>query len=169
MTCYNSCRNYSIETPADYDNEDQAAQALYNDALAFCSDQGGLAYYRVESFYGDENVQLSGTSWEVTRYNDGRGLVDINLYRELDLRFWEDGKFGGRAFCNNYMGDYTVSEDEISMEAVISTYKWCEQRRMRQDDLLVEAFRDAARYETRGDQLILKDDYGRVVLLLSRK
>ena len=70
LTCYNSCRNYSIETPADYDNEDQAAQALYNDALAFCSDQGGLAYYRVESFYAAENIQLPETSWEVTSYNN---------------------------------------------------------------------------------------------------
>jgi heat shock protein HslJ len=169
LTCYNSCTTYSIETPTDYYSEDRAARALYNDALNFCSDKGGLANYRVDSFFSSENMQLAGTSWEVTSYDDGRGLVDINFYEKLDIRFWEDGKFGGRAFCNNYMGDYTVSEDQISMKAGISTYMRCEEGRMRKDDLLIEALRDVARYERRGDQLILKDDRGTVVALLRRK
>jgi heat shock protein HslJ len=169
LTCYDSCRNYSIETTAHYDSEDRAAQVLYNDALTFCYDKGGLADYSVDSFFGAENMRLSGTSWEVTSYNDGRGLVDINFYKELDLQFGEDGRFRGGSFCNNYMGEYTVSGNRISMKGGIITYKSCEERRMRQDELLLEAFRDAARYETRGDELILKDDNGTVVALLTRR
>jgi len=163
LTCYNSCRNYSIETPADHYTEDQAAENLYRDALAFCSDKGGLASHKVESFFSAENIQLSGTSWEVTDYNDGRELVDIKSYQKLDIRFEEDGTVHGASFCNDYAGYYTVSEDKISMRPV-ATFALCEGL-MRQEEL----FRDAARYETRGDQLILEDDNGTVVALLARK
>ncbi|MDU9049757.1 MAG: META domain-containing protein [Candidatus Electrothrix sp. Rat3] len=167
LTCYNSCRNYSIETTANYDSEDRAAQVLYNDALAFCSDKGGLANHRVDSFFSAENIQLPGTSWEVTDYNDGRELVDINSYQKLDIRFEEDGTVQGASFCNDYTGYYTVSEDKISMRPV-ATFGVCEGL-MRQEELFLEALRDAARYETRGDQLILEDDNGTVVALLVRK
>lgn len=170
LTCYDSCKSYSIETKADYYSEDRAAQVLYNDALTFCSDKGGLADYSVDSFFSAENIQLAGTSWEVTSYNDGRGLVDINFYKELDIYFGEDGIVEGTSFCNDYTGSYyTASENQISMRAGTSTYKSCEEGRMRKDQLLMEALRDAARYETRGDQLILKDDYGTVVALLARR
>lgn len=168
LTCYDSCRNYSIETTAHYDSEDRAAQVLYNDARTFCSDKGGLADYSVDSFFGAENMQLSGTSWEVTSYNDGRGLVDINFYKELDIYFGEDGIVEGTSFCNGYAGRYTVSGNRISMSPA-ATFKLCERFIMRQENLLLEAFRDAARYETRGDELILKDDNGTVVALLTRR
>ena len=170
LTCYNSCRNYSIETPADYDNEDQAAQALYNDALAFCSDQGGLAYHMVESFYASENNKLHGTSWEVTSYNSGRGLVDINFYKELNIQFGDDGRFWGRSFCNAYGGYYTVSGDRISKRIDTMTVMACGDGFIsRKENLFREAVGAATRYEIRGDQLILKDDYGTVLALLSRK
>ncbi|XCN74059.1 MAG: META domain-containing protein [Candidatus Electrothrix aestuarii] len=169
FTCYDSFSMYSIETRMDHCTEEQAAQVLYNDACNFCSDKGGLANFRVNSFGSAEKIKLSGTSWEVTSYNDGRGLVDINFYKELDIQFGADGRFWGRSFCNNYMGDYTVSGDRISMKAGSSTYMRCEERRMRQDDLLLEAFRAAVGYETKGDQLILKDDYGTWVVVLIRK
>ncbi|MCI5156975.1 MAG: META domain-containing protein [Candidatus Electrothrix sp. AUS1_2] len=169
LTCYNSCTRYSIETPADHYTEDQATENLYRDALFFCSDKGGLTGYRVDSFFSAENIQLTGTSWEVTEYNDGQGLVEINLYKKLPIRFGEDGRFGGGSFCNNYMGEYTVSGNQISMKGGIITYKSCEESRMRQDELLLEAFRAATRYEIRGDQLMLEDDNGTLVVVLTRK
>lgn len=170
LTCYDSCRNYSIETTAHYDSEDRAAQVLYNDALTFCSDKGGLADYSVDSFFGAENMQLSGTSWEVTSYHDGRGLVDINFYKELNIQFGDDGRFWGHSFCNKYSGDYTVSGDRISKRIDTMTVMACGNEFIsRKEKLFREAFRDAARYETRGDELILKDDNGTVVALLTRR
>ncbi|MCI5138008.1 MAG: META domain-containing protein [Candidatus Electrothrix sp. AR1] len=167
FTCYSSCENYSIETTTNYYNEDQATQGLHNDALTFCSDKGGLAGYSVNSFFSAANIQLPRTSWEVTSYNDGQGLVDINFYKELDIHFGEDGILQGRSFCNDYAGYYTASENRISMGAA-ATFKFCEGL-MRQEDLFLEALRAATTYETRGDQLILKDGNGTVVALLTRR
>jgi heat shock protein HslJ len=123
----------------------------------------------VNSFFSAANIQLPGTFWEVTSYNDGQGLVDINFYKELDIDFQEDGRFWGGSFCNDYTGSYyTVSENQISMRAGSATYKLCEGL-MRKDQLLLEALRAATTYETRDDQLILKDDNGTVVALLTRR
>ncbi len=168
FTCYNSCENYSIETTTNYYSEDQATQGLYNDALTFCYDKGGLSGYSVNSFFSAANIQLPGTFWEVTSYNDGRGLVDINFYKELDIYFGEDGIVEGTSFCNGYAGYYTVSGNQISMSPA-PTFKLCERFIMRQENLFLEALGDAARYETRGDQLLLKDDNGTVVALLTRR
>lgn len=170
FTCYNSCENYSIETTTNYYSEDQATQGLYNDALTFCYDKGGLAGYSVNSFFSAANIQLPGTFWEMTSYNDGRGLVDINFYKELDLQFGEDGRFWGHSFCNKYSGDYTVSGDRISKRIDTMTVMACGNEFIsRKEKLFQEALGDAARYETRGDQLILKDDNGTVVALLTRR
>ena len=167
LTCYNSCENYSIETTTNYYSEDQATQGLYNDALTFCFDKGGLANYSVNSFFSAENIQLSGSSWEVTSYNDGQGLVDINFYKELNIHFGEDGILQGRSFCNDYAGYYTVFENQISMGPA-ATFMLCEGL-MRQEDLFLEALRAAEKYEARGDQLILKDGNGTVIALLTRR
>ncbi|MCI5123189.1 MAG: META domain-containing protein [Candidatus Electrothrix sp. AR5] len=167
FTCYSSCEIYSIETTTNYYSEDQATEHLYNDALTFCSEKGGLVNYSINSFFPAENIQLSGSSWEVTSYNDGLGLVDINFYKELNIHFGEDGILQGTSFCNDYAGYYTVSENQISMRPA-ARFKFCEGL-MREEDLFLEALRAAATYETRGDQLILKDGNGTVIALLTRR
>ena len=172
LTCHKSCTTYSIKTRADHCGKDEATQTLYRDALIFCSDKGGLTSYRVNSFFSAENIQLSGTSWELTAYHDGQELVNminIDLYKELDIRFGEDGRFGGRSFCNNYTGEYTVSGDQISMKGGILTFMECSSGLMEKDELFLEALRAAAIYETRADQLILKDDNGTVLALFRRE
>lgn len=172
LTCYNSCTTYSIKTRANHCSKDEATETLYRDALIFCSDKGGLTSYRVNSFFSAENIQLSGTSWELTAYHDGEELVNIiniDLYKELDIRFGEDGRFGGRSFCNNYTGEYTVSEDRISMKGGTLTFMACSSGLMEKDELFLEALRATAIYETKGDQLILKDDNGTVAALFRRE
>ena len=167
LTCYNSCTRYSIETPTDHCTEDQATENLYRDALIFCSDKGGLTGYRVDSFFSAENIQLAGTSWEVTDYNDGQGLVEINFYKELDIRFGEDGILEGQSFCNGYAGYYTASENRISMEPA-ATFMLCEGL-MGKETRFLKALRAATRYETKDDQLMLEDDNGTVVVVLVRR
>ncbi|MCI5130147.1 MAG: META domain-containing protein [Candidatus Electrothrix sp. EH2] len=169
LTCHKSCTTYSIKTRADHYTEDQAAETLYRDALVFCSDKGGLTSYKVNSFFSAENIQLSGTSWEMTNYNDGRGLAYIDFCRELDIEFGKDGRFRGQSFCNNFMGEYTVSGEQISMKGGSTTFMSCNSELMDKDELVLEALRDAAKYEIKDDQLILKDDNGTVVALLRRK
>ncbi|RWX46551.1 Heat shock protein HslJ [Candidatus Electrothrix aarhusensis] len=167
LICYNSCEIYSIKTTVNYYSKDQATQGLYSDALVFCSDKGGLENYSVNYFFSAENFLLPGTSWEVTSYNDGQGLIDINFYKELVIHFGRDGIIQGISFCNGYAGYYTVFENQISMGPA-ATFGLCEGL-MRQEELFLEALRAATIYETRGDQLILKDGNGTAVALLARK
>ncbi|MCI5120425.1 MAG: hypothetical protein D3908_04365 [Candidatus Electrothrix sp. AUS4] len=51
FTCYNYYAIFPIETSANYCSQDQAAQALYRNALAFCSTRGGLSSYNVNYFF----------------------------------------------------------------------------------------------------------------------
>lgn len=51
FTCYNYYAIFPIETAANYCSEDEAVQALYSNALTFCSDKGGLAGYNVSHFF----------------------------------------------------------------------------------------------------------------------
>jgi uncharacterized lipoprotein YbaY/heat shock protein HslJ len=54
------------------------------------------------------SADLSGTSWTVTSYNNGKGgVVSVLPDTNLTIAFGESGQISGAAGCNNYSGSYT--------------------------------------------------------------
>jgi len=121
------------------------------------SDKTNLAVYKAES------QDLSGTSWEVTGYNNGKQAVIGALEgTTLTADFGKDGTLSGNSGCNTYSGGYKVNGDQITIGPLASTMMACSDPAgvMDQEAQYLAALQSAATYQIEGNvlQLRTKDD-----------
>jgi len=84
----------------------------------------------------------------------GGGPVAEDFFTTLE--FTEDGRLGGSAGCNNYMGEYTFDEGVLEFPmAVAATKKMCPPPMMEQEDAYLASLAGFERAAVDGDTLSL--------------
>jgi len=76
--------------------------------------------------YAAQSQEITGTSWTVTSYNNGRQAV-VGVLRDttLTMAFAAGGKVSGSAGCNNFMGTYQASGSSLTFGPAAATRKMC--------------------------------------------
>ncbi len=120
-----------------------------------------LAYIIVEP------TPLSGTYWQLTGYNNGKGgFSSVLAGTEITAIFSDDGKLTGLAGCNNYTSSYSTEGTHISIGPTAATMMMCSDPEgiMEQESQYLAALETAGAYDIKGSQLDMKDlDGARVV------
>ncbi len=119
-----------------------------------------------------QSQDLSGTSWQVTGYNNGKqAFVSVVVGTELNATFGKDGTLSGSAGCNNYTGGYKVDGNKISIGPLASTKKFCESPAgtMEQESQFLAAMESAATFSVEGGKLEMRTADDAMAVGFSRK
>jgi len=143
-----------------------AAEAAYMAILQTCDG------YRIKSgtltltedsndrlvFEVQEPIELSGTSWVVTGYNNGAGAVQsVALDSTLTIQFAKDGAVEGNAGVNAYSGDYTVEGAAIKIGPLATTRMAGPEELMNQEASFLLAMEKCATWSVTNGQLEMRD------------
>ena len=110
---------------------------------------------------GDPASLLRGREWVVADIN-GAGFVEGS---RATLNFGEDGRVSGRASCNNYTGQYSLSGEGVTVSNTAGTMMACAPPLMRQEGLFLGVLRDVRRFDFRPDgALLLQTDDRRTIV-----
>jgi heat shock protein HslJ len=100
---------------------------------------------------GDPASLLHGREWVVEEIN-GAGVVDGS---RATLSFGDNGRVSGRASCNAYTGQYSLSGEGLTISNTAGTMMACAPPLMRQEDLFLGVLRDVRRFDFRPDGALL--------------
>lgn len=92
---------------------------------------------------GDPARLLQGAEWLVEDIN-GRGIIDSS---NVTLNFWADGRISGRASCNNFMGQYQLSGEGLTIGHAATTGMACAPALMSQEQTVLEALHNVQRFD----------------------
>lgn len=138
-----------------------AAWTVADDTLTLSDASGAalLVYTAVSS------TPLTGTTWQVTGFNNGLGGVTTLIDgTEITAVFGDDGSLSGNAGCNNYSTSYTIDGDNISINPGIATTRMaCAENVMAQETAYLAALPTAATYAVQGDGLELRHVTGSLI------
>jgi len=103
---------------------------------------------------------LPGAEWVVEDINR-TGLIDRS---RATLNFGTDGRLSGRASCNTYSGEYTLTAEGLTVAKIATTRMACAPALMRQEDLFLAVLRNLQRFTLSPDgALILHAGDGRTI------
>ena len=140
--------------------------AVADDRLTLRSDSGTT----VASFVGQSQV-LTGTSWQVVAYNDGKSaLVSVLKDTRPSLTFNANGCFSGFGGCNHLSGRFSAQEGKVTVPSVASTEMFCVEPEgvMDQEDAISRALESATTYVIEGDRLTLRTAEDAIAIELNR-
>ena len=115
------------------------------------------------SFSTVQPLSLTGTYWQATGYNNGKGgFSSLLAGTQASAVFSEDGKLSGSASCNTYNAAYQLDGDKITIGPAATTRMFCGEPAgvMEQETAYVQALGKAASYQIQGDVLSLFDAAG---------
>lgn len=92
---------------------------------------------------GDPARLLQGGEWVVEDINGG-GIIDRS---RVTLNFWEDGRVTGRASCNNFMGEYQLTGEGLSISHPATTRKACAPSLMEQEQRVLHNLDTLQRFD----------------------
>jgi heat shock protein HslJ len=143
---------------------------------AFLGGLPGAANYKIEGrqltlydeagrkigrFTAVQAASLTGTSWQLTGYNNGQGaVVSVTAGVEATAVFAEDGTLSGSAGCNRYSTSFAAEAGALSIGPIVSTMMACADEVMRQETAFLAALDSATAYTIEGEQLALRDSDG---------
>ncbi len=115
-----------------------------------------------------QSQELKGTSWKVTGYNNGTGIISLGSTATATFR--TDGSTTASAGCNTHFGGYTsaVASKTVSIGPLASTRMGCEQSLMEQENKFIAALGAAATYRIDGHRLTLYKADGATAVNLTR-
>jgi heat shock protein HslJ/uncharacterized lipoprotein YbaY len=109
---------------------------------------------------GDPATLLHGREWVVAEIN-GKGLVDRS---RATLNFGVDGRVAGRASCNNFTAQYTLTGEALTVFKAAGTMMACEPALMAQERLFLDVLQNVRRFDLRPDgALVLQTDDRRTI------
>ncbi len=119
------------------------------------SDAGGqqLAAFAVQS------SDLSGTSWDVLSYNNGKqAVVSVILNTAITANFSADGHLSGNAGCNDYSASYQTTGQNIKIGPTAATSKFCASPDgvMDQETQYLAALETVATYRIDGNKMEMR-------------
>jgi len=114
---------------------------------------------------GTETETAEGTPWKLVSYlTTENETVDLLPGTEITTMF-NQGEISGSGSCNRYLGNYTVSGDQVTVKAVGTTQMWCDpEELMAQEKIFLGNLNRAASYKILGNQLQVIDSDGYVLL-----
>jgi len=107
---------------------------------------------------------LDGTSWYVLeiRGEPLPGGIEITA-------IFTDETVGGEAPCNIYTAEYTQDGSQIKIDDPVMTQIYCDQENVMETERAFTRALDSARQvDLEGDNLLMQDGRGEIVLLLER-
>ena len=115
--------------------------------------------------------ELSGTSWIVLNYNNGReAVVGVLEGTELTANFADDGQVNGTAGCNNYFAAFEAdgAAGTITIGQAGSTMMACSDPEgvMEQEQEFLAALASAATYRIQGNTLEMRTADDALALML---
>ena len=112
---------------------------------------------------------LSGSLWELTSMNDGKGAV-VSLPENIGITLeFSDDKASGNAGCNNYFSAYTIGEDfGIEFSDIGSTKMYCEENVMVYESAYLENLKSVSRYYFNGKSLNFRDNEGKTLMTFAK-
>ena len=125
---------------------------------------------RLASYTAVEPLELAGTTWTVTSYNNGQGgVVSLIIGTEITAVFGEDGTLSGSAGCNNYTAAYEVDGENISIGPAATTRMFCAEPEgiMEQESQYLAALQTAATYLIEGDRMEMRTAEGSLVAIFA--
>jgi heat shock protein HslJ len=187
------CNQYSASYTLDGNrikiNDDMAstlmacAEPVMQQADAFTSALAMVAAYKVEgkqlmlmsaegitlATFKAQSLDLSGTAWIVTGYNNGKeAVVSVISGSELTASFGADGKLTGSAGCNTYVTTYELQAKRVTIKPAATTRKMCvtPEGIMEQETQFIKALGTAASFNIDGDRLEIRSDDGALAVAL---
>ena len=143
------------------------AYSVSGDKLTlFGADNKEIASYQATS------QDLSGTTWDVIGYNNGKqAVVSVLAGTEMDIQFGKDGTVSGKSGCNTYNGPYTVTGSQIKIGPLASTMMACSDPAgiMDQEQQYLTALGTAATYQIEGNVLELRTADGALAANFNKK
>lgn len=115
-------------------------------------------------------LTLEENVWQVTGINNGHGGVVSSAHTQQAYLQFTEGKMQGSSGCNSLAASYQTQENELSIGPIRSTRKFCVQEGlMTQEQQMVQALTQVARYEIRTNQLRLLNTSGSLMMSLKPK
>lgn len=110
---------------------------------------------------GDPATLLHGAGWAVEAI-DGKAIVER---ARATLDFGSDGRVSGRAFCNNFTGQYKLTGEGLTVSPnIAATMMACPPALMTQEASFLEVLRSVRRFDLTADgALVLRTDDGRTL------
>ncbi|WP_417614070.1 META domain-containing protein [Oceanisphaera sp.] len=110
----------------------------------------------------DPVALLQSRAWQVTNLNGEDVSVPAGAAAdaEASLRFGDDGRLYGRAFCNSFNGSYQLQGDKLSASELASTMMMCTDQQMQHERTMLTVLGHAQRIEwnTSGGLVIFAED-----------
>ncbi len=110
-----------------------------------------------------EPAPLTGTTWQLTGYNNGMGgFASVLRGTEITALFDAKGRLSGKAGCNNYSASYEINGEALSISAAVATRMACLRPDgiMKQERAYLSMLQSVAAYRIKGDSLELLDASG---------
>ncbi|MEN6609544.1 MAG: META domain-containing protein [Methanoregulaceae archaeon] len=115
---------------------------------------------------------LIGTSWMLVSLDNGNGtLRTVTPGSNVTASFMNEGLLAGRAGCNWYSANYTVtgSSSAITVGTAVRTAMACHDPLvMAQEDRYMDSLGRWAGYQIPGTKLIITDSSGKTILEFSQ-
>jgi heat shock protein HslJ len=115
------------------------------------------------------SMDLAGTRWQVTSYNNGKeAVVSVLSGTELTAAFESKGRLVGHAGCNRYQAPYEADGDSVSIGPPAVTRMHCAEPEgvMDQERLFLVALQQAAHRTFDGERLELRTANGALAVTL---
>jgi heat shock protein HslJ len=136
--------------------DDAKSFAIADSTLTLTSTDGStLTFEKAEPF------DLSGTSWKITGYNNGKEAVTSpEADSELTLEFGTDGTVSGNGGVNQFNGPYEATEDTIKIGPLASTKMAGPENLMTQEAAYLAALEAGTTWEVVNGVLTTRDAGG---------
>jgi heat shock protein HslJ/uncharacterized lipoprotein YbaY len=100
---------------------------------------------------GEPATLLQGAEWVVEDLN-GTGLIDQS---RMTLLFGPEGHLSGRASCNSFMGQYTLTGEGLTLSKAATTLMACPPSLMQQETKFLTLLQDVQRFEISPNGLLV--------------
>jgi heat shock protein HslJ/uncharacterized protein YraI len=126
---------------------------------------------QVVATFAAQSGDLADTAWAVVSYNNGReAVVGLIEGTEISANFGIDGDLTGNAGCNQYFGDITAADGNITIGEIGTTDLFCAEPLgvMEQESQYLAALAGAATYDLLGNQLFLRTADDQLAVVMTR-
>lgn len=89
-------------------------------------------------------------------------------YSPANITFGEDGQLSGNNSCNNFFGQYSQTENQLTLTPAGSTMKACVEALMKQEQRVMVAMPKVTQAKMLKGKLILSDQQGQTQLVLTQ-
>jgi heat shock protein HslJ len=156
----------TMACPDDVEAQEQAVLAALQQVEAYGIANGKLQLFDGEgkrwlTFEQAPPLTLTNTLWQLVGYNNGHGgVVSVMPDITVTARFDDNSRLTGFGGCNNYIADYTFTENTVVISPSISTRKFCGRPDgiMAQESNYLQVLETATTFNIEGDTLTLVNE-----------